>query len=104
VDNPRPKFNPGLGDPNQGAVKVIHYIMRQPNVFPNDYYRLWRQAHDEAPARSPYSREMFRRIVMNKRSRVNDNDAAVPAHFRMVDPLVYDMIVCFWLDSMEEFK
>ena len=78
--------------------------MRRPNVLPNDYYRLWRRAHDEALARSPYSREMFLRIVMNKRSRVNDNDAAARAHFRMVDPPVYDMIVCFWLDSMEEFK
>jgi hypothetical protein len=39
---------------------------------------------------------------MNKRSRVNDNDAAARAHFRMVDPPVYDMIVSFWLDSMEQ--
>jgi hypothetical protein len=102
VTNPRPKFNTGLGDPNQGSVKVMHYIMRKPDVFPNDYYRLWRRAHDEALAKSSYAREMFRRIVMNRRSRVNDNDAAARAHFRMVDPPVYDMIVSFWLDSMEQ--
>jgi hypothetical protein len=102
VANPRPKFNPGLSEPHQGAVKVMHYIMRKPDVFPNEYHRLWRQAHDEAMARSPYAQEMFRRIVVSKRSRVNDNDAAARAHFRMVDPPVYDMVVSFWLDSMEQ--
>ena len=102
VANPTPKFNPGLGEPNQGAVKVMHYIMRRPDVFPNDYYRLWRLAHDEALAKAPYANEMFRRIVVSKRSRVNDNDAAARAHFRMVDPPVYDMVVSFWLDSMEQ--
>jgi EthD domain len=102
VDNPRPRFNPGLGEPHQGAVKVMHYIMRRPKVFPNDYYKLWRQAHDEALAKSPYAQEMFRRIVVSKRSRVNDNDAAARAHFRMVDPPVYDMVVSFWVDSMEQ--
>jgi len=102
VANPRPKFNPGLGEPNQGGVKVLHYIMRKPEVFPNDYYRLWRQAHDEALAKSPYAQEMFRRVIMSKRSRVNDNDAAARAHFRMVDPPVYDLVVSIWLDSMEQ--
>jgi len=102
VANPTPQFNPGLGEPNQGALKVMHYIMRQPDVFPNDYYRLWRQAHDEALAKAPYANEMFRRIVVSKRSRVNDNDAEARAHFRMVDPPVYDMVVSFWLDSMEQ--
>ena len=101
VASPRPKFNPGLGEAGQGAVKVMQFIMRKPEVFPNDYYKLWRQAHDEALAKSPYAREMFRRIVISKRSRVNDNDAAARAHFRMVDPPVYDMVVSFWLDSME---
>ncbi|HEY5529399.1 MAG TPA: EthD domain-containing protein [Thermoleophilia bacterium] len=102
VPNPRPKFNPGLGDPGHGAVKVMQYIMRKPEVFPQDYYRLWRQAHDEAMAKSPYAREMFRKVVMNKRSRINDNDAAARAHFRMVDPPVYDLVVSVTLDSMEQ--
>lgn len=102
VPNPRPKFNPGLGDPGHGAIKVMQYIMRKPEVFPQDYYRLWRQAHDEAMAKSPYAREMFRKVVMNKRSRINDNDAAARAHFRMVDPPVYDLVVSITLDSMEQ--
>ena len=81
----------------------MQYIMRRPDVFPNDYYRLWRQAHDEALAASRRTRRsMFRKIVVSKRSRVNDNDAAARAHFRMVDPPVYDMVVSFWLDSMEQ--
>jgi hypothetical protein len=102
VPSPRPKFNPGLGEPGHGAVKVMQYIMRKPEVFPQDYYRLWRQAHDEAMVKSPYAREMFRKVVMNKRSRVNDNDAAARAHFRMVDPPVYDLVVSITLDSMEQ--
>ncbi len=102
VPHPRPKFNPGLGEPGCGAVKVLHYIMRKAEVFPNDYYRLWRQAHDEAMAKSPYAQEMFRKVVLSKRSRVNDNDAAARAHFRMVDPPVYDMVVSITLDSMEQ--
>lgn len=102
VVNPRPKFNPGLGEPNVGALKVMQFIMRKPEVFPNDYYRLWRQAHDEALAQSPYAQEMFRKIVISKRSRVNDNDAEARAHFRMVDPPVYDIVVSFWVDSIEQ--
>ncbi len=101
VSNPRPQFNPGLGEPGQGALKVMQFIMRKPEVFPQDFDRLWRQAHDEALAASPYAQEMFRRIVVSRRSRINDNDAAARAHFRMVDPPVYDMEVSFWLDSME---
>jgi len=102
VANPRPTFNPGLGEPGVGALKVMQFIMRRPEVFPNDYYRLWRQAHDEALAKSPYAQEMFRKIVVSKRSRVNDNDAEARAHFRMVDPPVYDMVVSFWVDSIEQ--
>jgi hypothetical protein len=104
VSNPMPTFNPGLGEPGHGAVKVMQFIMRKPEVFPQDYYRLWRQAHDRAIAKSPYAREMFRKVVMNKRSRVNDNDAAARAHFRMVDPPVYDLVVSITLDSMEQVE
>lgn len=102
VPNPRPTFNPGLGEPGHGAVKVMQYIMRKPEVFPTDYYRLWRRAHDEAMAKSTYAQEMFRKVVMNKRSRLNDNDAAARAHFKMVDPPVYELIVSITLDSMEQ--
>ncbi len=102
VANPMPKFNPGLGEPYCGGVKILQYIMRKPEVFPNDYYKLWRKAHDEAMVKSPYAQDMFRRIVMNKRSRLNDNDAAARAHFRMVDPPVYDMVVSITVDSMEQ--
>lgn len=101
VSNPRPQFNPGLGEPGHGALKVMQFIMRKPEVFPQDFDRLWRRAHDEALAASPYAQQMFRRIVLSRRSRINDNDAAARAHFRMVDPPVYDMVVSFWLDSIE---
>ena len=73
----------------------MQYIMRRPDVFPQDFHRLWRRAHDEALAASPYANDMFRRIVVSKRSRVNDNDAAARAHFKMVDPPVYDLVVSF---------
>ena len=101
VANPRPQFNPGLGEPGVGALKVMQFIMRKPEVFPNDFDKLWRQAHDTALAAAPYAQEQFRKIVVSKRSRINDNDAAARAHFRMVDPPVYDMVVSFWLDSIE---
>ena len=102
VAKPMPDFNPGLGEPGNGALKVMQFIMRRPDVFPQDFHRLWRQAHDEALAASPYANDMFRKIVVSKRSRVNDNDAAARAHFKMVDPPVYDLVVSFILDSMEQ--
>ena len=102
VTHPLPAFNPGLGEPGHGAVKVMQYIMRRPDCFPQDFPRLWRQAHDQALAASPYADEMFRRITLSKRSRVNDNDAEARAHFKMVDPPVYDIEVSFTLDSMEQ--
>jgi hypothetical protein len=45
---------------------------------------------------------MFRKVTLSKRSRVNDNDAAARAHFKMVDPPVYDLVVSITLDSMEQ--
>ncbi len=102
VANPRPKFNPGLGEPGVGGLKVMYFIMRKDDVYPNDYYKLWQKAHDEAMAASPYAQEQIRKIVVSKRSRVNDNDAAARAHFKMVDPPVYDMFVSFWVDSIEQ--
>ena len=102
VANPMPAFNPGLGEPGHGALKVMQYVMRRPDVFPQDFHRLWRQAHDEALGTSSYANEMFRKITASRRSRVNDNDAAARAHFRMVDPPVYDLVVSITLDSMEQ--
>ena len=102
VANPMPAFNPGLGEPGHGALKVMQYVMRRPEVFPQDFHRLWRQAHGEALATSSYANEMFRKITVSRRSRVNDNDAAARAHFRMVDPPVYDLVVSITLDSMEQ--
>ncbi len=55
VAKPTPDFNPGLGEPGNGALKVMQYIMRRPDVFPQDFHRLWRRAHDEALAASPYA-------------------------------------------------
>lgn len=102
VAKPTPDFNPGLGEPGNGALKVMQFVMRRPDIFPQDFHRLWRRAHDEALAASPYASDMFRKITVSKRSRVNDNDAAARAHFKMVDPPVYDLVVSFILDSIEQ--
>jgi hypothetical protein len=103
VPNPMTVFNPGLGIVQSvGALKVLQYIMRDDEVYREDYYQLWREAHDAAMAKSPYASEQMRRCVMNKRCRVNDNDGAARKHFQMVDPPVFDMIVSFWFDSMEQ--
>jgi hypothetical protein len=103
VPNPLPQFNPGLGVvQGVGALKVLQYIMRDDSVYREDYYQLWRAAHEQAMAQAPYAREQLRRCVMNKRCRLNDNDAAARKHFKMVDPPVYDMIVSHWYDSMEQ--
>ena len=103
VPNALTGFNPGLGIvKGVGALKVLHYIMRDDAVYREDYYQHWREAHAAALERSPYAREQLRRCVMNKRCRINDNDAAARKHFKMVDPPVYDMIVTHWYDTMEQ--
>lgn len=102
VPNPLPAFNPGLGIVSGvGALKVLHFIMRDDTVFREDYYQYWREAHEEALEKAPYAKEMLRRCVMNKRSRINDNDGAARKHFKMVNPPVYDMVVTHWFDTME---
>jgi hypothetical protein len=102
VASPLPDFNPGLGiAQGVGALKVLHYIMRDEDVFPEDYLQHWRQAHQQALADAPYAREQLRRCVINRRCRANDNDAAARKHFKMVDPPVYDMVVTHWYDTME---
>ena len=103
VANPIPKFNPGLGIVSGvGALKVLHYIMRDDEVFREDYYQYWRDAHEVALEKSPYAREQLRRCVANKRCRINDNDGAARKHFRMVDPPVFDLVVSHWYDTIEQ--
>ena len=102
VENPMPKFNSGLGEPGYGAVKVLHYVMRKKGVFPQDFHRMWRKAHDEAYDNSAYAKEMFRKVEANPRCRINDNDGAARKHFGMVDSPIYDLIVSVTLDSMEQ--
>lgn len=103
VDNPIPAFNPGLGIVSGvGALKVLQFIMRDDDVYREDYYQYWREAHKEALEKAPYAREQLRRCVMNKRCRINDNDGAARAHFKMVDPPVFDMVVTHWFDTIEQ--
>jgi hypothetical protein len=102
VPTPLSTFNPGLGIvEGVGALKVLQYIMRDDEVFPEDYGHYWRQAHEYALEQAPYAREQLRRCVANWRSRVNDNDGAARKHFKMVDPPVYDLVVSHWFDTME---
>lgn len=103
VTNPLPAFNPGLGIVSGvGGLKVLQFIMRDDTVYREDYYQHWREAHEEALAKAPYAREQLRRCVMNKRSRINDNDGAARKHFKMVDPPVFDMVVSLWFDTIEQ--
>jgi len=103
VPSPLPAFNPGLGIvTGVGALKVLLYVMRADDVYREDYYQYFREAHDHALQQAPYAREQLRRCVMNKRCRANDNDAAARKHFKMVDPPVYDMIVTHWYDTLEQ--
>ena len=103
VFSPLPSFNPGLGlVKNVGGLKVLHFIMRDPGVFPEDYYLYWREAHDAALEKSPYAKSQLRRCVLNKRCRLGENDAAARKHFKMVDPPIYDAVVALWFDTMEQ--
>jgi hypothetical protein len=103
VPNPLPTFNPGLGIvQGVGALKVLQFIMRDEEVFAEDYHKYWREAHEEALEKAPYAREQLRRCVANKRCRANDNDAAARKHFKMVDPPIYDQVVSLWFDTIEQ--
>lgn len=103
VPNPLTTFNPGLGKvTGVGALKVMHYIMRDDEVYREDYYQYWREAHQCALQRSPYAAEQLRRCVLSKRCRVSDNDGAARKHFGMIDPPVYDMVVSLWFDTLEQ--
>ncbi len=103
VSNPLPSFNPGLGlIKNVGALKVLQYIMREDTVYPEDFAKYWREAHEYALEKSPYAKSQLRRCVANWRARLNDNDAAARKHFKMVDPPVYNLVAGHWYDSMEQ--
>lgn len=102
VEHPMPAFNPGLGEPGQGGLRVVQYLMRRPEIFWTDFLALWREVHQKAMLASPDARAMFRSIVLNLRSRANDNDTQARAHFKMVDPPQYEAVVVFTLDSIEQ--
>lgn len=103
VATPLPAFNPGLGlVQGVGALKVLQYIMRSDDIFPEDFYKYWRDAHEEALNKSPYAKSQLRRCVANRRCRINDNDAAARKHFKMIDPPRYDLISALWFDTYEQ--
>lgn len=103
VPTPLTRFNPGLGIvQGVGALKVMHFIMRDDAVYREDYYQYWREAHENALEKAPYAREQLRRCVLNRRCRINDNDGAARKHFKMIDPPVYDMVTSLWFDTMEQ--
>lgn len=103
VPNPTPAFNPGLGIvKGVGAMKVLHYIMRDDTVYPEDYRKFVMEAHHAAAAKAPYYQEQCRRVQANWRSRANDNDGAARKHFKMVDPPVYDLVMAHWFDTAEQ--
>jgi hypothetical protein len=103
VPTPLSTFNPGLGIvEGVGALKVMQFIMRDDEVFPEDYGKYWRTAHEYALEKAPYARQQLRRCVANWRSRVNDNDGAARKHFKMVDPPVFDLVVSLWFDTLEQ--
>lgn len=103
VPTPLTQFNPGLGIvQGVGALKVMHFIMRDDAVYREDYYQYWREAHENALEKAPYAREQLRRCVLNRRCRINDNDGAARKHFKMIDPPVYDMVTSLWFDTMEQ--
>ncbi|WP_114394737.1 EthD domain-containing protein [Oleisolibacter albus] len=103
VPTPMATYNPGLGlVEGVGALKVLQYIMRDESVYPEDYLKYWREAHEEALEKVPYAREQLRRCVLNKRCRANDNDAAARKHFKMVNPPVYDAVAFHWYDTIEQ--
>lgn len=103
VPTPLATFNPGLGIvQGVGGLKVLQYIMRDEEVYPEDYRKYWRAAHEQALEKTPYARQQLRRCVANWRSRVNDNDGAARKHFKMVDPPVFDLVVSLWFDTMEQ--
>ena len=103
VANPLPQFNPGLGIvQGVGACKVMFFIMRDKDIFPEDFHDTWRKAHDYALEKAPYCQEQLRRCVASRRCRINDNDAAARAHFKMVNPPRYDLVVSMYFDTMEQ--
>jgi len=103
VESTLPQFNPGLGIvKNVGALKVLHFIMRDEHVYPEDFFIYWKNAHYAALEKSPYARSQLRRCVISKRLRLNDNDAAARNHFKMVNPPRYDLVVSHWFDTIEQ--
>lgn len=103
VPRPLGAFNPGLGIvEGVGALKVLHFVMRDEEVYPEDFVAAWRAAHELALEKAPFARDQLRRCVLNRRSRANDNDGAARKHFKMVDPPVYDIVVSHWYDTLEQ--
>jgi hypothetical protein len=87
---------------SSGAFKVMHYIMRDEEVYPEDFYLRWRDAHVSAFDKSPFLRERLRRMIASKRSRFSDNEVAARKHYGLPPLPVYDLAVSMWFDTAED--
>jgi hypothetical protein len=103
VENAQPNF-PGRCDfvHAAGVFKVIQYIRRDEEVFPEDFYRRWRRAHQAAFDRSSFAQERMRRVVASRRSRISDNEEAARKLYGLPEMPVYDLAVSMWFDTAED--
>ena len=89
-------------------ITLFDFIFSQQDRVGNiDYVDYWYWLEDDQVHRARASgpgrpNNVPSGALLLKRTHLNDNDAAARAHFRMVDPPVYDMVVSIWVDSMEQ--
>ena len=102
VADPRPKFNPGLGSRATGAVKVMQYIMRTPRRLPPGLPSALapgsRRGHGGEPLCPRHVPQGRHEQALQGQRQRRRRSGSLP----MVDPPVYDLVVSFTLDSMEQ--
>ena len=93
---PTAKQLPGSNSVGRGSscgFTVWQFIMREDDVYPEDFRRMWRIAHQAALHSVPEAGEKLRRCVLNWRSRLSDNDGPMRQRLRIAEPMVFDLVV-----------
>lgn len=85
-------------------VKVMHFVVRANNVFPEDFYQYFRESHARAAQQSPEYAASVSCCEMSIKSRIGENLAPFRKQFGFAESPGYDLVVSHYFPDSKHAK
>jgi hypothetical protein len=75
------------------SVRALYFLARDAEIYPEDFEAWWLSAHERALDHAGSARSALTQCQVNRRCRVNDNDAALRRRFGRIGAGVHELVV-----------